>query len=86
MITFEHTVQDPAGLHARPAGRLIEKAQSFASDIQLTRGTKTVNAKKLFAVMSLAVKSGDVIAFSVAGPDEEAAAAGLRTCLADEGI
>ncbi|MDR1386675.1 MAG: HPr family phosphocarrier protein [Propionibacteriaceae bacterium] len=86
MIVFDHTITDPAGLHARPAGRLVQQAQAHASQIQLTRADRTVSAKKLFAVMSLAVKGGDLVQFSCDGPDEAAAAEALRQVLATEGI
>ncbi|MDR1078268.1 MAG: HPr family phosphocarrier protein [Propionibacteriaceae bacterium] len=86
MITFDHTIADPAGLHARPAGRLVQEAQSFTSQIQLTRADRAVNAKRLFAVMGLAVKCGDSVQWRIDGADEVAAAEAIRRVLAEEGI
>jgi len=86
MTSYDHTVTDPAGLHARPAGVLIKTLQGFESDITLTAKGKTVSAKKLFAVMGLAVKCGDTITLSADGPDAAEAITAAQTTLAAEGI
>ncbi|MCY1713397.1 HPr family phosphocarrier protein [Caproiciproducens galactitolivorans] len=75
MKSFDYTIKDELGLHARPAGALSKKTAAYQSEITLTTKGKTVNAKRLFAIMSLAVKKGDEITLSFEGPDEEAACA-----------
>lgn len=72
MSTFEFTVKDPEGIHARPAGIVVNAAKSLGADIKITKGEKTIDAKKLFALMGLGVKSGETI--SVSCDDEEALA------------
>ena len=81
MIEFIHTVKDPNGMHARPAGLLVKEASRFESEIMLYRGNKAASAKKLIALLSLSVKSGETVRFTVVGPDEEVAAASLREYL-----
>lgn len=81
MIEFTHTVNDPNGMHARPAGLLVKEASRFESEIMIHNGDKSASAKKLIALMSLAVKCGTVIHVTVVGPDEKEAADHLERYL-----
>ena len=83
MISFDFTVNDPLGLHARPAGLLVKIVQGFESEsvVHLERTAKTASLKKLLAVMSLGVKGGDRIRVSVDGADEAAAAEAIERWL-----
>lgn len=83
MKQFTVAVQDKEGLHARPAGLLSKAAKGFESAVTLTKGEKTADLKKIFAVMGLAVKGGDVITVTCDGADEDAAAAALETMFAE---
>lgn len=78
MQKFEVTVSDPVGIHARPAGVLVKEAQKLSSDITVTCREKTVDLKKLLAVMSLGAKCGDTLYVSVEGNDELADADKLK--------
>ncbi|WP_312642938.1 HPr family phosphocarrier protein [Hydrogenoanaerobacterium sp.] len=78
MKKFEYTIKDALGLHARPAGLLVKCASGYKSAVTLTRGDKSGDAKRLFAVMGLAVKCGDVISIAVDGEDEDAAYQGIK--------
>ncbi|MDF7665758.1 HPr family phosphocarrier protein [Bifidobacterium sp. ESL0745] len=71
--SFTFTVTDPEGMHARPAGKVVEKAQSYQSSITLTDGDKTVDAKRIFGVMGLGAKCGDTITVNIDGEDEATA-------------
>lgn len=73
MRQIEHIVKDPLGIHARPAGALVKKALGFKCSIDLVKAEQRVSAKKLFAVLGLSVKCGDVIQLVLSGEDEEAA-------------
>lgn len=79
MKSFEYTITDEIGIHARPAGILAKKAKEYASKITITKGGKTVEAQKLMAVMSLGVKKGETVTVSAEGEDEEKAAADMET-------
>lgn len=65
-------------MHARPAGQLVKTAEAFNSAISLTKCEDTVDAKRLFALMGLAIKCGDAITISCEGEDEDAAANTLK--------
>lgn len=78
MKTFQYTVKDEVGLHARPAGLLVKCAASCTSEVTMEVRGKKASAKRLFGVMGLGVKQNDVITFSVSGPDEEADSAKIE--------
>lgn len=73
MKEFTYTIQDELGLHARPAGLLVKKAGAYQSKIEISKGETIVAAKRLFAIMGLAVKQGDTIKVTLDGEDEETA-------------
>lgn len=71
METFEFTVTDQNGIHARPAGLLVKEAQNLSSELTIACKGKSVNLKKLLAVMSLGAKCGDVLTVTATGSDAE---------------
>ena len=73
MKSFEYTIKDELGIHARPAGVLVKTAKATGSKITIDKDGKTSDASKLFAVMGLAVKQNNVIKVTAEGGDEDAA-------------
>ena len=79
MKSFEYTITDPVGIHARPAGNLVKQIKTYAgSTVTITRNGKSVNALKLMALMGLGVKKDDTVTVAVEGGDEEKVAAELE--------
>ena len=78
MRSFEYTITDEVGIHARPAGILVKEAKSYDSVIKVTKDGKSAEAKKLMALMGLGVKKGDTVTVSVEGGDEDAVAAKME--------
>lgn len=74
MRSFEYTITDEVGIHARPAGELAKKAKEYQSVVTIAKGEKKAEAKKLMAVMGLGVKKGDTVTVTIEGEDEETAA------------
>lgn len=70
MKTFNFTVKEPLGIHARPAGMLTKEAKKYKSTILLKKGDKEVNVLKLMALMGLGVKCGDTVTITISGEDE----------------
>lgn len=71
----EKTVQinlDP-GLQARLAAKFVQEATRFSSQIFLLKDGKTINAKSIMGLMSLAIAKGEEITLRTEGPDEEEA-------------
>ncbi|MGM9551936.1 MAG: HPr family phosphocarrier protein [Lachnospiraceae bacterium] len=73
MKSFNYTIKDEVGIHARPAGLLSKKAKEFKSEITVSKNGKIVNVTKLMAVMSMGIKCGDEIEITVNGEDENTA-------------
>ncbi len=71
MKTFEYTIKDELGIHARPAGLLVKTAKSLDSEVTISLREKSVSAVKLMAVMSMGIKGGDIINVTIEGGDEE---------------
>ena len=79
MEQFSYRVTDPAGIHARPAGLIVKEAAKFKSD---TNG-KEADAKKIFAVMSLGIRSGDEMTITAEGSDEAEAKNALAAVIGE---
>jgi phosphocarrier protein len=83
MQTFNYTITDEIGIHARPAGALAKLAKTFNSEVKITLGEKTAAATKLMAVMGLGVKKASEITVTVEGEDEVAAADAIKAFLSE---
>lgn len=81
MKEFTYKICDELGIHARPAGVLVKKAGEFSSEIIMYKGEKSADMKRLFALMSLAVKQGDTVRVTVSGDDEDRACAEIESFL-----
>ena len=74
MKTFEYTIKDEQGIHARPAGLLVKEVKGLDSKVTIEKDGKSADASKLFAIMGLGIKNADTIKVSVEGGNEEASA------------
>jgi multiphosphoryl transfer protein len=79
-LEFTFTCSLPAGLHARPAAQLADRANVFASVCLLTnsRNGTGANLKSPLAIIAANVRAGDACRVRVSGTDEELAVASLR--------
>ena len=60
MVSVELQLQNPSGLHLRPAGILCKAATKFQSHITITTADGTeANAKSVLSVLSACVKEND---------------------------
>ena len=75
MKSFEYTIKDELGIHARPAGMLVKEAKNFASECTITKDGKLT---QLMMLMSLGVKQGDTVTVAANGEDEDAAIETLK--------
>jgi phosphocarrier protein len=73
MISADVTIINKLGLHARAASRLVNCASGFAADIEIVRGTRSVNAKSIMGVLTLAAAIGTDLVIEADGPDEQQA-------------
>ncbi len=78
MKQFTYRIEDPNGLHARPAGQLANFAKQFQSSVRVKTAQKEADAKRLLSLMSLGAVFGTELIFCVEGNDEDHAAAELE--------
>jgi phosphotransferase system HPr (HPr) family protein len=78
-VTVEHEV----GLHARPASVFVQTSKEFASDIRVTHGERTANAKSILGVLTLGANQGAVITIHAEGEDADDALAALKALIDD---
>ncbi|MBQ2445510.1 MAG: HPr family phosphocarrier protein [Oscillospiraceae bacterium] len=81
MKEIKHIINDPMGMHARPAGMLVKAVAPFASKITVTAPTGTADAKRLIGLMKLAAKQGMELTITIEGADEDKAAEALQAFL-----
>ncbi|MCH8494985.1 MAG: HPr family phosphocarrier protein [Balneolales bacterium] len=73
MIKKKVTVVNPAGLHTRPAGILVQLASEFESEFFIHMYGYRINGKSILGVMTLAADEGSEMELELEGPDEEEA-------------
>lgn len=70
MVRQKVTVNNPTGLHLRPAGKLCTEAVKYKSTIHFLYRNTTANAKSVLSVLGACIKNQDEIEFVCEGPDE----------------
>lgn len=84
MREFLYKVEDPLGLHARPASRLFMEAMKFKCRIDAVGADgETADCKNLLAVMGLGAVHGSELLFRFDGADEAQAEAALKCTLSE---
>ena len=73
MKEFKYVIKDEQGIHARPAGLFVREAATFPCKVTIEKDGKEADAKRIFAVMGLAVKCGQEITLKTDGENEEEA-------------
>lgn len=68
------TVQNRAGIHARPAAIIAQTSNKFECEVTLIRDGTEVNAKSIMGVITMAAGYNTVLTLRTEGSDEEAAA------------
>lgn len=79
MKTFNYTIKDPIGLHARPAGMLMKAAKQFKSVTKISFNGREADVTRLMTVMAMGIKCGAEVTVTVEGEDEETAAVQLQS-------
>ncbi len=79
MKKFDYVITDPVGIHARPAGVLAKEVKNYeGATVTITKGDRTVDVRKLMAIMGMGIKQGDTVTVSVDGANEEEVAAKIE--------
>lgn len=77
-------VQNELGLHARPAGKVAQLAQSFQADIALCLADQRADAKSILDILSLAAPQGAEICIKASGSDASEALARISQLFHDK--
>lgn len=78
MKSFEYTIKNPIGIHARPAGMLAKTAKGYESVITVIKGEKSCDCTHLMKLMAMGVKCGDTVTVTIEGSDEDTAAEKMK--------
>jgi phosphocarrier protein HPr len=81
MISGKVIIENPSGIHLRPAGILCEEALRFECNISFRIRNTTANAKSVLSVLGACVKYGDEIELLCEGVEEEKAFATLMALI-----
>ena len=75
MVRLERTflIVNTLGLHARAAAQLVQTANRYRSDVQVTKDGAQVNGKSIMGVLPLAAAKGAEILVVCDGEDAQAA-------------
>lgn len=75
-------VNNPQGLHARPADLFVKIASRFSARIELIKEGERVDGKSILAILTLAAEDGAELEIEAVGPDAEPAAEALAVFFA----
>ena len=73
MIKKKVTVQNAAGIHARPASLIVKEATRFESEFHVHMYGYRINGKSILGLLTLAAEQGAELELEMEGPDEEEA-------------
>jgi phosphotransferase system HPr (HPr) family protein len=61
------------GLHARPAGELVNMIKGMESRVTLRTEAREAEARSILSILSLGLKCGTAVTVTADGPEEERA-------------
>ena len=76
--SFTYVIEDPNGLHARPAGRLAEIVKGYGCKVTLTANGKSVSAASPIELLSLGASRGTELLVSAEGTNAQAASRAVK--------
>ncbi len=83
MIVKTLVVSNKLGIHARPAGMIVDVTGQAKSDVSIVFEGSKANAKSILNVMMLAIPAGSEVKFEIDGEDEENVASQLESLFND---
>lgn len=79
--------KNPSGLHARPAAKVVEIAQSFENCcIHIATEEKIIDAKSILSLIIQAIPSGSILTVQAEGIGEREAVEQISNYLSQESI
>jgi phosphotransferase system HPr (HPr) family protein len=77
------TIQDPLGLHMRPAAEIVKLAATFDAVVMLQKGAKSAQAHSIFDIMTLEALCGDEISLMACGNEAREALGSISLLMKD---
>lgn len=79
MEKFEYKIKDRDGVHARPAGAILQAIRGYKSDITLIHKDRSISLKGgIFGLLGLGIRFDETVYVQVSGEDEAVAVAGVK--------
>lgn len=78
----EFTIGNELGLHFRAAALVVRALEKFSSNVTISNGDTTADARSVLDLMTLAAARGTPIVVEAEGPDAEAAVTALGRLIA----
>lgn len=82
MKSYSFELSNEHGLHARPAGLLIQTCSKFNSQISLVKNGQKFNCKSMLGVLKMAGVKGDALTIEIDGVDEAEALNAVQALIA----
>ena len=70
MVEKTVTIKNRAGVHARPASLIVEKANQFHSEILFEKNGEQINGKSIMGVITLGAAYNTQLKIIIKGSDE----------------
>ncbi len=86
MIEYRCIVENPMGLHARPAALLAQLCVNSKCAVSIKCNDKEANGNNVLQILALGAKKGDRIQFVIDGPTEEEELENIKNILSHEVI
>lgn len=67
------TINNPSGIHARPAAKLVKLAEQFECDLTISYDTVECDPKSIFSLLSADLHTGLTVVIRGSGADEKTA-------------
>ena len=87
MVSFDYTIKDPMGFHARPVGIMVKAAAPYkATKVTVSHNDKQADGKRMFAILGLQINQGERITITVDGENEQELADAIRDIFVSENL
>lgn len=80
---FDITVDNPTGLHARPAAAFVDLAKQHSADVRVRHDGEVANGKSLISLLQLGIERGSTIRVSAQGGDAQTVLERLREAITE---
>lgn len=71
MITKSVKIQNPTGMHARPASLLVKEVKKFTAKVRLRKNGKDFDPSSILSILSMGAKFGEEIVICAEGTDAQ---------------